>query len=143
MSGALKLYLLDERFAGALNFRCVGPLPPYSFCTAEVEKIDPQMLDAARSVLELPSAPSFQEVKQAHRRLVQQFHPDRDRTETAANRLKEVGAAFKLLERYYNNVKQPLSSDECQGLTMVKIRKLSELRAEVSAPSMGEGNCPL
>jgi len=124
---------LDERFDGALNFRCVGPLPPYSFGTAEVKTLDAERLDAARSALELPPAASFNEIKQAHRRLAQQFHPDNDPTEAAAARLQEAGAAFKVLEQYCHNVKHSLAGGECEGLAIIKIRKLSELRAAASA----------
>ena len=126
---------LDERFEGALNFRCVGPLPPYSFGTAELKKIDTETLDAARSTLALPRTASFNEIKQAHRRLAQQCHPDNDAAEAAAARLQEAGAAFKVLEQYCHNVKHPLARGECEGLAVVKIRKLSELQAAASAVS--------
>ncbi|NQT54342.1 GvpL/GvpF family gas vesicle protein [bacterium] len=126
---------LDERYDGALNFRCVGPLPPYSFGTAELRKIDAETLDAARSTLELPRTASFNEVKQAHRRLAQRCHPDKDAAAAAAARLREAGAAFKVLEQYCHNVKHPLARGECPGLAVVEIRKLSELQAAAMAAS--------
>ena len=126
---------LDARLDGALNFRCVGPLPPYSFATAEVKTIDAQTLDAARSALELPPAASFKEIKQAHRRLAQRFHPDNDPTEAAAARLQEAGAAFKVLEEYCHNVKHSLATGGCEGLALVRIRRLSELQAAAGAAS--------
>ena len=133
-----KVNELDERFDGALNFRCVGPLPPYCFGTAEVKRIRAETLHAARSALELPQAASFNEIKQAHRRLAQQFHPDNNPADTAAARLQEVGAAFKVLEEYCHNVKHSFADGECQGLAMVKVRKLSELRAAAVPASQGD-----
>ena len=133
-----KVNELDQRFDGALNFRCVGPLPPYSFGTAEVRKIDAQTLDAARSTLELPRAASFNEIKHAHRRFAQEFHPDNNPTKTAAARLQEVTAAFKLLEEYCHNAKHSFAGGECRGLAVVKIRKRSELRAAATSASQGD-----
>jgi len=133
-----KINELDKRFDGALNFRCVGPLPPYSFGTAEVKKIAPETLDAARRALGLPEAASFNEIKQAHRRLAQEFHPDNNRSDTAAEKLQEVATAFKVLEEYCHNVKHSFASGKSQGLAIVKIRKLSELRAAVTAASGGD-----
>ena len=133
---------LDGRFDGALNFRCVGPLPPYSFGTAEVKTIDADTLDAARATLELPAAASFNDIKQAHRRLAQQFHPDNNPAATAATALQEVGAAFKLLQQYCHNVKHPLAGEECQGLVTVKIRKASEFRAEAAPRPARRQNLP-
>ena len=130
-----KINELDKRFDGALNFRCVGPLPPYSFGTAEVKKIDAERLNAARAALELPPAASFNEVKQAHRRLAQKFHPDNNPTETASARLQEVTAAFKVIEEYCHNVKHSFVSGEGKGISIVKIRKLSELSAAATTAS--------
>ena len=130
-----KVNELDERFDGTLNFRCVGPLPPYSFGTAEVKRIDARTLDSARSALNLPDTVSFTEIKQAHRRLAQEFHPDNNPTDTAAARWQEVGAAFRVLEEYCHNVKHSFRSGECRGIASVKISKLSELRAAATAAS--------
>ena len=129
-----KVKELDERLDGALNFRCVGPLPPYSFGTAEVRKIEAETLDAARVALELPQDVSFNGIKQAHRRLAQELHPDNNPTDGASARLREVGVAFKVLEEYCHNVKHSFGNGQCQGLAIVKIRKLSELRAAAMGP---------
>jgi len=133
-----KINDLDKRLDRALNFRCIGPLPPYSFATAEVKEISVPTLDAARRTLGLPPAASFSEIKQAYRRLAQEFHPDNNPTGTAAEKLQEMAAAFKVLEEYCHNVKHSFTSGECHGLTIVKIHKLSELRAAVVAVSQGD-----
>ena len=126
---------LDEQFQGTLNFRCVGPLPPYSFATAEVKAVKPAALDAARRALDLPECASLAQMKDAHRRLARQCHPDHNPGDAAAEaRLKEATAAFKLLEEYCGNVKHALAPGQCEALPVVKIRKLSELRAATVAP---------
>jgi len=48
-----QLELLDEEFEGQLTFRRVGPLPPYSFATVEVEVPSYEAIDEARRHLGL------------------------------------------------------------------------------------------
>lgn len=48
-----KLNELDEKYEKKINFRCVGPLPPYSFCTIEVKKLQFEDVDKARRLLGL------------------------------------------------------------------------------------------
>ncbi|MBI4770544.1 MAG: GvpL/GvpF family gas vesicle protein [Chloroflexi bacterium] len=48
-----RLALLDEEFGGRLTFRCVGPLPPYSFATVEVQLPSFEAVDDARRRLGL------------------------------------------------------------------------------------------
>ena len=43
-----RLAELDEEFGSRLNFRCVGPLPPYSFATVEVNPPSFEAIDRAR-----------------------------------------------------------------------------------------------
>jgi len=44
---------LNRDFRGQINFRCVGPLPPYSFYTLEVKKMRFEEMDRARKLLNL------------------------------------------------------------------------------------------
>jgi len=46
-----KLQLLDEEFESRLHFRCVGPLPPYSFATVELQVPSFESVDEARRAL--------------------------------------------------------------------------------------------
>ena len=124
---------LDERYGGSLNFRCVYPLPPYSFATAEVRKLDSGALDRARSVLGLPEMASLNDVKEGHRNLARKFHPDSNPgDDTCPERLKEATRAFKLLEEYCQNFKHSFAKESCREFPIVRIRKLRELRAEMS-----------
>lgn len=61
---------LDELFHSQITFRIVGPLPPYSFSTVEVVRVDPGQLEAARRVLGLGDASSTAEVRRAYRHAV-------------------------------------------------------------------------
>lgn len=67
---------LNDLFHNRIDFRVVGPLPPYSFATIEVAKPSPQQLEEARHLLQLGEAPSENEVRRAYRHLAAETHPD-------------------------------------------------------------------
>ena len=69
---------LDRGFHDEINFRIIGPLPPYSFSTVEVMRPSTDKLEEARKLLGLGEAVSEAEVKQAYRRLGAKIHPDRN-----------------------------------------------------------------
>jgi len=48
---------LDRHFEDRINFRIIGPLPPYSFRTFEVKTVDYEQLDPARKLLQLKRKP--------------------------------------------------------------------------------------
>jgi hypothetical protein len=59
-----------------LTFRCVGPLPPYSFATVEAQQITFDEIETARRVLNLKERASYAEIKKAYRSRAAQMHPD-------------------------------------------------------------------
>ena len=123
----LAIQELDRQYNNKLNFRCVGPLPPYSFATAEVKTIETGALDAARRLLELGEAASLAEIKAAHRRLLHQEHPDRNSQAGADDRMQEIADAYSLLEEYAMNVRHAF--DATTGApVIVKVRSLTDLR---------------
>ena len=124
---------LNRSYGGRLNFRCVGPLPPYSFATAEVKTTSADDLDAARRALELCDSASLVDIKAAHRRLMKEYHPDKNPAPDAADRAKEISAAYELLEEYALNVKHTLSEPANAAAAIVKIRSLSDLRQQTAA----------
>ena len=93
-----QLELLDEEFEGRLYFRCVGPLPPYSFAATEVVVPSFQAVDKARRRLGLAETVPPAEIKCAYRRLAGQFHPDHSPDDPdAASRMAELTQAYELL----------------------------------------------
>ena len=112
-----------------LNFRCVGPLPPYSFATAEVLAVDAKELDAARQLLGLGESPRPVEIKAAYRRLLQEVHPDKNPDADAADRMKELVAAHELLADYVSNGNDDETPPADDGRpVIIKIRSANELR---------------
>ena len=70
---------LNTEFHDELNFRCVGPLPPYSFFTLEVRKMQFEEIDSARKKLGLVNdVISKNEIKKAYQAKVFHVHPDKN-----------------------------------------------------------------
>lgn len=92
---------LDDYFQGQIDFRCVGPLPPYSFYTLEVKKMRFEEVDWARGKLDLDDLVSSKEIEKARRRKALLTHPDR--SPAAAGREAEfdqVNKAYNILVDY-------------------------------------------
>lgn len=92
---------LDAELDGSLDFRCVGPLPPYTFATLEVESPSFADVSRARTLLELPDEVSGRQVKEAFRRFASRLHPDVNPGGTGGEEaMAELAWAYKLLIRF-------------------------------------------
>lgn len=93
-----KVHELDARFDSRLSFKVVGPLPPYSFSTVEVKKINAEEVDRARKSLSLGREGTMREIQAAYRRQARRYHPDRAPDDARAEeRFREVTAAYGVL----------------------------------------------
>ncbi|MFQ5901780.1 MAG: GvpL/GvpF family gas vesicle protein [Thermodesulfobacteriota bacterium] len=81
---------LNKGFREEIDFRIVGPLPPYSFSAIELKRMDIQKIDAAKKTLELSEEPTLVEIKEAYRRLIQRFHPDKNHDNPEVQKLFEI-----------------------------------------------------
>ncbi len=83
---------LDSLFRNEINFRVVGPLPPYSFSTVEVTRLTPGQIEDARQVLQLNGATSVEGIRRAYRRLAaltqQSLMPDNASAQGTLGRLR-------------------------------------------------------
>jgi hypothetical protein len=82
----------DHCYNGALNFRCIGPLPAYSFATLEAKQLTPQEVQRARQLLQLPERASLRQVKAGYHRLARKFHPDLNPKDTSAQAHPSTGS---------------------------------------------------
>jgi Gas vesicle synthesis protein GvpL/GvpF/DnaJ domain len=92
-----KLEELDGIFGGEVNFRCVGPLPPYSFCTAEVMKFKPDDLALAKKILDLDLGGrplSADDIEKAYKKSAMRCHPDISGSD---GEFTELNNAYRLL----------------------------------------------
>ena len=92
---------LDRQYQGGINFRIVGPLPPYSFTTFEMKRAEFGEVNEARSMLELGEEATILEIKEGYRELSKKLHPDKypgDRE--AQKRFEKITRAYQILADY-------------------------------------------
>jgi hypothetical protein len=108
-----RLDWLDQEFEGRFLFRCVGPLPPYSFATVEVQVPSFVSVELARRCMGLGEKVNPGEIKEAYYRLAGQLHPDHQPDDPQAQaRMAELTQAYKLLTNYADNVLMGREAEE-------------------------------
>lgn len=110
-----KLDEINNKFEEKLNFRCVGPLPPYSFYTLEVKKPQFEEVDWARKKLGLTDDfITTSDIKKAHRRLALTCHPDKNpNTTDIEKKFDDMTRAYRILLDYYRASNQTEETDGC------------------------------
>jgi hypothetical protein len=122
-----KLNELDEKYKKKINFRCVGPLPPYSFSSIEVKKWQFENIDRARRLLGLGEEITRSEIKSAHRRLVFKYHPDKNPEGSPLDKeFNELTQAYKLLLEYCQSDQCSLRKEDVKDSILIKILKISQ-----------------
>lgn len=95
------LNLLDQEFEERLRFRCVGPLPPYSFATVRARLPNLADITAARLRLDLPEVATSVQIRRAYRWQAARLHPDHNQEDPdAAATMAELTQAHELLQEY-------------------------------------------
>ncbi len=120
-----KIEKLNTKFNNELNFRCVGPLPPYSFYTLEIKKWQFEEIDWARRKLGLQNNfATKDEIKKAHQTMAFTFHPDKNPNTSGIEReFDEITKAYKLLCEYCEGDSCSFSEEEFKkNAILVKVR---------------------
>jgi len=94
---------LNAQSDDQLDFRCVGPLPPYSFYTLQVKKTDLEEVSWARRQLGLcDKSITTEAIKQAHRKVARTCHPDKNPDVPGIEKkFADMSRAYKILLDYY------------------------------------------
>lgn len=94
---------LNTQLENRLDFRCVGPLPPYSFYTLEVRVADRDKVDWARRQLGLyDGALTAEAIKKAHRKVALACHPDKNpNVPDIEKKFADMSRAYKILLEHY------------------------------------------
>jgi len=97
-----KVEELNTKFAEKLNFRCVGPLPAYSFYTLKIKKMLFEEINWARKKLGINNVTtSKDEIKKAFQKSALSSHPDRNPdTPGIEKEFNDVTKAHKVLVDY-------------------------------------------
>ena len=91
----------DREEGGSLDFRIVGPLPPYSFSTVHLQRAQLDELDAARRELALSERITPPALADAARSAMRRFHPDANMEDSSlAQSFERIKAAAELLKRF-------------------------------------------
>ncbi len=109
----MKVEELNIKFNERLNFRCIGPLPPYSFYTLETNSISNEDIGWAKKRLGILSdITSKDEVKKAYQRQAVFTHPDRNPGSFSAGKeFDEVNRAYRILTEYCTALNQARLTD--------------------------------
>jgi len=109
-----KVEWINTEFDEKLNFRCVGPLPPYSFYTLEIKTLNYEDIDWAKKRLEISNdITTKDEVKKAYQRRALSTHPDRNpNAPDAGKEFNEVNKAYKVLDDYCTAREQAGQKDD-------------------------------
>ena len=94
---------LNTQSANQLDFRCVGPLPPYSFYTLEIRVADRDEVDWARRQLGLyDGSITAEAIKKAHRKVALTCHPDKNPgVPDIGKKFADMSRAYRILLDYY------------------------------------------
>ncbi|MBU0999663.1 GvpL/GvpF family gas vesicle protein [Patescibacteria group bacterium] len=117
---------LNNEWLEKLNFRCVGPLPAYSFYTLEVKKWQFQEIDWARKKLRLMNDfATKDEIKKAYKALAFSSHPDKNPNTPGIEReFDEITKAYGVLWEYCLTEACSFSEEEFKkNAIMVKVKE--------------------
>jgi hypothetical protein len=113
---------LNRKYQEKINFRVIGPLPPYSFSTLKLKRIKFEKIREAARVLNLGEEATLSEVKEAYRDLTRKFHPDKNPPgSTTQKRFKEISEAYHILVDCCSSGKYSLREKKNKDLIVVKI----------------------
>jgi len=110
---------LDDLFHNQINFRIIGPLPPYTFATVEVTRPSPEKIEDARQLLHLDKTFAEPNIRKAYRHLAAQNHPDHKvGDELVKVQLAKLHQASEMLIAYCRGHGEP------DGNLLINIRRL-------------------
>ena len=102
------LEALDLDFKGELNFKCVGPLPPYSFATVTIQRFETEKINWAKEMLKLKDLATLDQVKKAYQKRARQCHPD-THSGFGEEEFATLHQAYELLKSYHAGGLKPVS----------------------------------
>lgn len=122
-------HAVDEfnlHFKERLHFKCVGPLPPYSFATITLQRFDPEEVRRSAKILGLNGKVELGVVKKVYKELSRQCHPDTD-PNLSVEKFEELNRAYELLVDYCKDGPKPLEREAIEKLVRLKVMENSHV----------------
>jgi ElaB/YqjD/DUF883 family membrane-anchored ribosome-binding protein len=116
------LHAFDSRTDGRFKLRCIGPLPPHSFCTVHIRAVSPEEVERARKLLGLPATASPRQARQAYRLICRSDHPDVSH-EPERTPFEEVSWAHRVLSAYFDEAPIKMSRRAAERAVSVWLGK--------------------
>jgi len=118
---------LNKKYKDKINFRIIGPLPPYSFSTLELKRIKFEKVKEAVKIFDLGEETTLPEIKQTYRNLTRRFHPDRNPQDpNAQKRFEKISEAYHTLIDCCLDGKSSFKEKKNKDLIMIKILEISK-----------------
>jgi len=114
---------LDKEYEQKVNFKCVGPLPPYSFATCQLKRIEHSRINEAKKLLGLEEKVSLDEIKECYQQFAQKNHPDKHQG-GQSNQIEEfekITKAYKLLVDCYQGESISFENNKQKDFIIVEI----------------------
>ncbi|MEK9132398.1 MAG: GvpL/GvpF family gas vesicle protein [Patescibacteria group bacterium] len=116
-----RLNTLAETYKDELQFKCIGPMPPYSFAVINFSAGNFDVVDRARRTLRLGESATRLEIRKMYYALAEQYHPDKHVhtnvqkiIDEAEMKMKDLATANEVLTVYCQQYLSALPSGEEQ-----------------------------
>ncbi|MBI2252776.1 MAG: GvpL/GvpF family gas vesicle protein [Armatimonadetes bacterium] len=113
---------LNKIYQDKIDFKCIGPLPLYSFNTVEVKNLDFKLINQAGKTLELNERVNFNQIKENYRRLSAKYHPDRNKE--SKEKFEEISKAYEILVDFFQNYNFSLAEKDLKKEKILKYLKV-------------------
>lgn len=121
-----EIEMLNDQFDGKINFKCVGPLPAYTFYTLEIKKLQYEDLQRAKNRIGVVNDQvSRDDIRKAYHKAVFNVHPDKNPDKP------EIKMEFEEVKKSYN-----LLLDYCQAWEQTGQGKVSFCKEDIDKNSI-------
>lgn len=113
---------LDKKLDGTFKFKCLYPLPPHSFKTIVIKKVEREVLLEAKRLFGVTDKMTLKDLKDKNRELIKKYHPDKAAGKAAAATFEQVGKSYALLCNVIGN-ERPFSDFEINRCYVVDFQE--------------------
>lgn len=92
---------LDQKLDGTLRFKCISPLPPHSFKTIVINKVNALELKEAMDLFDVTAKTTIEQLNGKNRQLIKKMHPDKTRKAGAEAEFDKLNKSYKLLSSMF------------------------------------------